>query len=120
MLLLLLLLLEGLFSPSSPSLLCGHFSPGARAVGAGGGGGVPSSLPLLLLSCERCRVAAGAGAGAGVGVGVGVGVSVGDGVDDASTRGTRNHPGAAILAAVRWFNSLSCTLQLLSHTLCPR
>ena len=38
-LLLLLLLLEGLFSPSSPSLLCGRFSPGARAVGAGGGGG---------------------------------------------------------------------------------
>ena len=80
---------------------------------------MPLSLPLLLLSCERCRVAAGAGAGAGVGVGVSVSVGVGDGVDDASTRGTRNHPGAAILAAVRQFNSLSRTLQLLSHALCP-
>ena len=73
---------------------------------------MPSSLPPLLLSCERCRVAADAGAGVGVGVG--------DGVDDASTRGTRNHPGAAIFAAVRRFNSLSRTLQLLSHALCPR
>ena len=87
----LLLLLEALFSPllplsPSPSLLCGRFSPGARAGGGDGGAEVP---PLLLLSlCGCCgRVAVDADAGAAV--------------DGTSTCGTRNHRGAAILAAVR-------------------